>query len=93
MNTVHNKNTKKSNLGLTHDIHATALLASLFYMMTSYSHNKDKSLIKPILENLEWLSVHPEVVNSQLQEIFTKLKANWETMSESDLSNLSNSIH
>lgn len=85
MNTSHNNNRSTNNLGLTQDVHATALIASLFYMMTCYSREKDSSLIEPILESLEWLSGHPDVVNSQLKEILSKLKENWETMSEADM--------
>lgn len=83
MNISHNNN--RNNLGFTQDIHATALIASLFYMMTCYSRKKDSSLIEPILEGLEYLSGHPDVVNPQLKEILSKLKGSWETISEADL--------
>jgi len=93
MNTLHKSKKNKSNLGLTHDVHATALIASLLYMMTCYSNKKDSSLVQPIIESLEWLSGHPEVVNSQLEEILSKLKINWQQISEVDNSELSTALH
>lgn len=72
------KDNEKSDLLL--DVHATALIANLLYLMTCYSQKNDKSLVEPIQESLDWLSLHPIVLNSQLNDICKELKRRWSTI-------------
>jgi len=76
-----NKDIEKGDLVL--DVHATALIANLLYLMTCYSQKNDKSLVEPIQESLDWLSLHPVVLNSQLKDICKELKRRWSTITMS----------
>ena len=67
---------------LTQDIDAATLIAALFFLMTRYSRDQDKTLVQPILDHFDWLAAHPDLVNSQLQNTCMRLKKNWEMMPE-----------
>ena len=67
---------------LTKDIEAEKLVAALFFLMTRFSRSQDSNLVQPILDHFDWLSAHPDLVNSQLQMTCLRLKKSWEMMPE-----------
>ena len=76
----HYRKQRKSRL--TQDMDAATLIAALFFLMTRYSRDQDKTLVQPILDHFDWLTAHPELFNSQLQHTCMRLKKNWEMMPE-----------
>ena len=69
----------------TQEADATTLIGALFFLMTRYSHDQDKTLVQPILDHFDWLSAHPDLVNSQLQNTCLRLKKSWEMMPETSV--------
>lgn len=53
------------------------LVSALFFMMTRYAAGQDKSLVKPIVDHFDWLSKHPDLVNTNLQQTCSRLQKNW----------------
>lgn len=74
---------------LTQEVDATTLIAALFFLMTRYSRDQDKTLVQPILDHFDWLSAHPDLVNSQLQNTCLRLKKSWEMMPEMSVKSVS----
>ena len=64
------------------DADSATLIAALFFLMTRYSHRRDKSLVQPILDHFDWLSSRPDLLNTPLKNTCLRLRKSWELMHE-----------
>lgn len=65
------------NCGLADNKSPETLVAALFFMMTRYASGQDSHLVQPIIDHFDWLSKHPDLVNTSLQLTCRRLQKSW----------------
>lgn len=56
------------------------LISAILFLITRYAQNQDRSLVQPIEEHFDWLANHPNIANSHLKDICSRLALRWHSM-------------